>query len=338
MTYTHLSIEEREKIQELLWKKTSIRAIAQELGRSPSSISREIKKNESKIQKKYTPRQANNRALEKRKNRGRTQRLKNEKIRQYVIEKLKLRWSPEQIAGRISFELPEHSISHEAIYQFIYAQIHRKGYGYLKPGGIELRHHLRRRKKRRTHLGMRKTKKLSRFNGTSIEERPSVVDRRTRLGDWETDTVESLRGKAGVNTLLERKSGLYFITKLKSSKAPNTTEAIISRLKDMPVYTVTLDNGSENAGWRELEATLKTKTYYCHPYCSGERGSNENTNGLLRDYFPKKTDFTTIKEEELDYVEYLLNTRPRKRLNYKTPLEVFKEGVALEGGIHRFKH
>lgn len=331
MKYTNLSIEEREKIQELLWHKKSIRAIAEELGRSPSSISRELKKNITPVREKYTPRRAQERALTKRKSRGRTQRLKNDNIRQYVIQKLQLRWSPEQIAGRMKYDLEDQRISHEAIYQFIYAQVHREGYGYLKTQGIELRHHLRRRKKRRTHQGMRKTKRLARFNGASIEERPSVVDRRSRIGDWETDTVESIRGKAGVNTLLERKSGLYFVTKLNTSKSADTNQAIISRLKDMPVHTVTLDNGSENAGWQELEQELNTKTYYCHPYCSGERGSNENTNGLLRDYFPKKTDFTTLSQERLNFVEYLLNTRPRKRLGYKTPLEVFNEGVALGG-------
>ena len=195
MKYKHLSIEEREKIQELLWQKKSIRIIAQELGRSPSSISREIKRNETNIKKKYIPRQANNRALERRKSCGRKQRLKNDEIRSYVIKKLKLRWSPEQIAGRMKYDVTGQSISHEAIYQFIYSQVHRKGYGYLKPDGIELRHHLRRRKKRRTHKGLRKTKKLARFNGTSIEERPSVAERRSRIGDWETDTVESKHTK-----------------------------------------------------------------------------------------------------------------------------------------------
>lgn len=120
------------------------------------------------------------------------------------------------------------------------------------------------------------------------------------------------------------------MTKLNTSTSSDTTKAVVTRLKNLPVHTITLDNGSEHAGWQELEQQLNTKTYYCHPYCSGERGGNENTNGLLRDYFPKKTDFTRIKEEELSYVEYLLNTRPRKRLNWKTPLEVFSEGVAFQ--------
>lgn len=331
MAYKHLNIEERERIQELRWQHKSIRYIAKELGRSPSSISRELKKNTTSIRERYTPRQAQERTLKKRKSRGRTERLKNNDIRQYVIEKLQLRWSPEQIAGRLSIDLPTHSISHEAIYQFIYAQVHRQGYGLLKLDGIELRHHLRRRKKRRTHQGMRKTKQLPRFSGVSIEQRPSVVDRRFRIGDWETDTVESIHHKPGVNTLLERRSGLYFVTKLTSSYSEATTHAIVTRLRHLPVHTITLDNGSENARWQELEDQLNATTYYCHPYCSRERGSNENTNGLLRDYFPKKTDFTKISQEELSYVEYLLNTRPRKRLNWKTPLEVFSEGFALGG-------
>jgi len=329
--YKQLSIEEREFIQKMIWMKKSIREIAIELGRSPSSISRELKRNSSLLRNKYTPRQAHKRALDKRKSRGRKQRLKTDDIRQYVISKLQLRWSPEQISGRISNEIKGAKISHEAIYQYIYSQIYRNGYGYLKPDCIDLRPCLRRRRKRRQPKGLRRSKRMPRFNGTSIEKRPALVESRSRIGDWETDTVESIRGKSGVNTLLERRSGLYLVTKLPDKSSRSTTEAIVSRLKMYPVHTITLDNGSENASWRELESSLGAKTYYCHPYCSGERGSNENTNGLLRDFFPKKTDFTRIDEEELRYAEHLINTRPRKRLGWKTPLEVFNEGVALTG-------
>ncbi len=331
MKYQHLSVWEREKIQEMLWQKCSVRAIAKELDRSPSSISREIKRNLPKEHYRYTPRLAHEKALNKRKSRGRKDRLKDDLTRIYVIEKLKLRWSPEQISGRISLDIPEFSISHEAIYQYIYAQVHRNGYGYVKPGHEDLRHYLRRRRKRRIRKGLRNTHKLPRFNGVSIEQRPVVVNKRLRIGDWETDTVESCKGKAGVNTLLERKSGLYFVTKLKNGTSLATKQAITSRLKCMPIHTLTLDNGSENASWRELEAVLSIKTYFCHPYCSGERGSNENTNGLLRDFFPKKTDFSILSETELSYAEHLINTRPRKRLKWKTPLEVFNASVALTG-------
>mgnify|MGYP000441070485 CR=1 FL=1 len=331
MKYQHFRIEEREKIQEMLWQKQSVRAIAKKLDRSPSSISREIKRNLPKEHYQYTPRLAHEKATKKRKSRGRKDRLKDSRVRAYVTEKLKLRWSPEQISGRISLDIPGYSISHEAIYQYIYAQVHRNGYGNVKPGHEDLRHCLRRRRKRRIRKGLRNTHKLPRFNGVSIEQRPAVVKKKLRIGDWETDTVESCKGKAGVNTLLERKSGLYFVTKLTDSTSFATKQAIMSRLSYLPIYTLTLDNGSENACWRELEKELSIKTYFCHPYCSGERGGNENTNGLLRDYFPKKTDFSTIPKIDLSRAEYLINTRPRKRLNWRTPLEVFNASVALEG-------
>lgn len=148
MKFKHLSISEREKIQEGLWQKKSLRLIAEELGRPHSSISREIQKNFPRELKVYTPRLANERALTQRKSRGRKDRLKSQRIREYVTTHLKLRWSPEQIAGRMKIDTGE-SISHEAIYQFIYAQIHRDGYGYLKPHHEDLRMYLRRRSKRR---------------------------------------------------------------------------------------------------------------------------------------------------------------------------------------------
>lgn len=326
--YTHLTIEERDTIQYMLWEKKSIRAIAKELGRSPSSISRELKKNFPSKRKRYTSHIAQGKAQLNRSSRGRKNRLKSQEVRDYVHQKLKLEWSPEQIAGTIKKEIGI-SLSHEAIYQYIYHQI--TSYNRVKEGSEDFRSKLRRRHRNRRKKGFRQAKAVPRFDGTSIEKRPIIVNKKKRIGDWETDTVESSNHKPGVNTLLERKSGLYFITKLKSKNSTSTRDAIIERLKDLPAHTITADNGSENAAWRELEETLKTKTYFCHPYCSGERGANENTNGLLRQYFPKKTDFTKVSEEELRHVEYLLNTRPRKRLNYQTPLQVFykETGVAL---------
>lgn len=330
MKYKHLTIEEREIVQRLIWEEKSIRYIANTLKRSPSSISREIKRNNPKLSKRYTPRKAHERAKYKRKCRGRKERLKNNEIRDYVISKLKLRWSPEQIAGRIKLDINQ-SISHEAVYQFIYYQIHRDGYGYLKTDCIDLRGCLRRRRKRRIRKGLRNTKPVSRFNGHSIEERPKIVDLRTRIGDWETDTVESTKGSPGVNTLLERRSGLYFITKLEDKTNISTYKAIYTRLKDIPTHTLTMDNGGENACWRLIEETMNINTYHCHPYCSGERGANENTNGLFRDFFPKGTNFVNVSNTAIQHVENLLNNRPRKRLGWKTPLEVFNESVALRG-------
>lgn len=169
MQYKHLSIEEREYIQQSLWEKKSIRRIAQELKRSPASVSREIQRNLPPEHFLYTPRVAHERALKKRKSRGRTERLKNMAVREYVVFHLKKRWSPEQIAGRIEEDLRE-TISHEAIYQFIYAQVHRDGYGELKPGHKDLRCYLRRKKKRRTKKGSRRCQRIFKAKGTSINE------------------------------------------------------------------------------------------------------------------------------------------------------------------------
>ena len=147
MNYKHITIEEREQIQEMLWQKASIRQIANKIGRSPSSVSREIKRNKTELRKVYTPRLANQRALEHRSKRGREERLKSQEVRGYVSEHLKLGWSPEQIANTIEKEIGE-NISHEAIYQYIYHQIYRDGYGYLKPNCEDLRPYLARRRKR----------------------------------------------------------------------------------------------------------------------------------------------------------------------------------------------
>ncbi len=327
MAYQHLSVEEREEIQQGLWRKESIRSIAERLGRSPSSVSREIGKNIPEGQRRYTPRLANERAKENRTRRGREDRLKSEDVRTYIAEHLKLSWSPEQIAGRMKRD-GIGSISHEAIYQFVYAQIHRKGYGSVRPGKEDLRPYLRRKQKRRQHHGSRKGQRIFKERGPSIETRPAIVDRRSRLGDWEGDTVESRDHAPGVNTLLERKSGLFLVTKVKDKTSEATRDAVVSRLADLPVHTLTTDNGSENQKWEEIEAALNIDCFFAHPYRSSERGANENANGLLREYFPKGTDFRNVSDEDIEKVEYALNSRPRKRLGYATPLEI--SGVALQ--------
>jgi len=328
MKYKQLSIEEREFIQLGLWGKKSMRSIAKELGRDSGTLSRELTKNLSG-RNIYTPRAAHQRALTKRKSRGRKNRLKNDIVRTYVVKELKKRTSPEQIAGRISVERPGQRISHEAIYQFIYHQIHRDGWGLLKPGCEDLRPFLRRRKKRRTRKGMRRCQKMpSTIKGPSIDLRPEIVEARARIGDWESDTVESRDHKPGINTLVERKTGLVLITKLKSKNSEATVLAIESRVENLPEklrQTATFDNGFENQKWEKLEKRTGLKCFFAHAYHSWERGTNENTNGLIRDFFPKKTDFTTVFNEELRYVENNLNNRPRKRLGWKTPLEVFSK-------------
>jgi IS30 family transposase len=257
--------------------------------------------------------------------------LKNTSIREYVIFHLKKRWSPEQIAGRIRLDLRE-TVSHEAIYQFIYAQVYRNGWGELKPGKEDLRPYLRRRRKRRLRKGSRRCQRIFKPKGASINERPLIVAERSRIGDWEGDTVESKDHKPGINTLVERSCGVVLITKLAKKTSEATTRAVTTRmntLRDEVKHTLTVDNGPENQDWQTIESQTGLKCYYANPYHSWERGTNENTNGLIRDYFPKKTDFTTIPDEDISFVEKELNTRPRKRLEYLTPLEAMS--VALGG-------
>lgn len=326
MKYKHFSVEERENIEKGIWEKRSIRSIASEIGRSHSSVLREIKRHNPEQPKRYIPRLAQARALERRTSRGRKERLKNETLRTYVKKKLKEKWSPEQIACTITDEYPKKCISHEAIYQYIYAQVHRHGWGDLKPNHEDLRPYLRRKRRRRQRHGMRRTQRVFKPRGTSIDERPIVVDQKKRIGDWESDTVESCDHKPGVNTLLERKTGLFFITRARDKTAAATVAAVESRLSTLPEnlrHTLTLDNGPENSDWVSLEERVGIKTYFAHPYHSWERGANENANGLLRDYFPKGTDFATISDEEIRRVELALNSRPRKRLGYVSPLQAW---------------
>lgn len=336
MQYRQLSVEEREKIQLGLWAKRSIRDIAQELGRSPSTISREIGRHVPASRRQYTPRVAQERAEKNRTSRGRKDRLKNDTVRTYVTAKLKEGYSPEQIAGRLEIDHPGQSISHEAVYRFVYDQIHLSGYGKVKPGCEDLRMYLKRRHKRRIPQGTRGCKKVSRLAGKSIDERPAEVATRSTIGHWEGDSIISRKSTVGLNTLVERKTGLVCITRIADGTAQETSRAVCARLGAFapPLRrTLTVDNGSENAAGKEIERTLDLDYYLAHAYHAWERGTNENTNGLIRWYFPKGTDFATISDDMIRAVEDALNNRPRKRHGWKTPLEVFTQlqGVALEG-------
>lgn len=254
--------------------------------------------------------------------RGRVERLKNETVRTYVIEQLRENWSPEQIAGSIEATKGE-TISHEAIYQYIYAQVHRGGNGLVKPGKEDLRPYLARRHKKRAKKGMRKGERIFKPKGIPIDERPPVVERRSRIGDWEGDSIESKDHAPGLNSLVDRKSGLPLLSKLSAKTAKATRDVVSKRLANLPSHTLTVDNGPENQEWRETQEATTAPVYFAHPYHSWERGTNENTNGLVRRYFPKGTDFREVSEEEIAKVEYVLNTRPRKRHGFKSPLEIW---------------
>lgn len=325
--YDHLTLSERDKITTMLYERKSFGEIALALGQSKSTLSREIKRNASPEYQLYLSHRAHGRSEERRKQNGLRPRLKNKQIVSFVAAKLKEGWSPEQIAGRLPKEHPGLSISHEAIYQYIY---HPKTKSRLEMIG-QLRRGHRIRKAKGIGRSARKTKIPNR---TSIEQRPPCVETRKQIGHWEGDSLVSRKSLVALNSLVERRSRLLMLTKLSRKSAYDTVDAVVKRLKGLPPEarrTSTLDNGSENTGHQQMTADIGIQCYFAHPYASWERGTNENTNGLIRWYLPKGTDFNTITTEQIAKIESSLNNRPRKCLGFKTPLEAASHFVALQG-------
>ncbi len=323
--YKHLSQNEREQLAHLHWEGKGLGEIAKALGRDKSTISRELARNSAPEYKRYTPCRAHARSCERKTEANTHERMKNEFIRLYVRVGLAQGWSPEQISGRLRIDYPGQCINHEVIYQYIY---HPRN-----PHRLEMINQLcRAHKKRRTRGIGRKQRKTKIPNRIPIAARPKSVESRRRYGHWEGDSLISRKSKVALNTLTERKSRLVLITKIPRKGAAETNKAIIKRLKRLPEasrQTLTLDNGTENAQHEQLSAELGIKCYFAHPYSSWERGTNENLNGLIRWYLPKGTDFGKIDKELIAQIEYLLNSRPRKCLGYKTPFEVAASSVAL---------
>ena len=281
-----------------------------------STISRELRRNCG--QRGYRPKQAHCLAI----SRQRKARYRIWPETWALIEgKIRLEWSPEQVSGRLKKHY-DIQVSHEWIYQYILAD---------KQAGGDLHRHLRCQKKRRKRYGSYDRRgKLP--NRRSIEERPEIVDLRQRLGDWEVDTIVGKGRRQAIVTLTERKSRLALIGKVERRTAQAVREAIIGLLKpcEAHVHTLTADNGKEFANHQEISEKLSADFFFAHPYAAWERGSNENMNGLLRQYFSKGRDFGTISEKEIDAVMYKLNNRPRKCLAFNSPFyEFFKEKVPV---------
>lgn len=314
--YSHISLSERTLI--FWWRKDklSMREMARKLGRSHTTISREIKRNTYIVYPYYYPRGAEERYQYRLKRRAQRYRLKSPDIREHVINRLKAGWTPEIISGRLKTTMPENYICHEAIYQFIYKEL------------PELYIYLPRSHK---HRGIKKPyrKKVSRIkNRISITQRPQRANDRILFGHWESDSIVSGCRKLGINVLVERKSRLSHISLMIDKTAATNHQIISKRLAKYSrkmVRSITYDNGSENTLHEKTNAALATKSYFCAPYHSWEKGSVEQVNGLIRRYIPKGTDFNEVTPQFINKIEKFLNNRPRKCLNFQTPYEAFKK-------------
>ena len=360
--YTHLSHDERVILADWWHSGHTIREIARHLGRSPATISRELIRNgrpptakttrvnkpradarhvreteaaeaikfrKRRYEERYSvfKRQCRRRytvataeALAKARIKLQVPKLEsscNMELLQFVLTALDSRWSPEQISGRIKYEGLLPNISHEAIYNFIYAHPE-----------LGLKSCLR-------HKGKKYRKqKASTYNHTdnrrSIDERPTIVNELKRIGDLEGDTIVGADPRDRLLTHNERKSGKVSIGRIigfNAKKISNQTISDTKRVFPGKIYSATYDNGAEFALWCRIEKRLKIKVYFAHPYHSWERGRNENTNGLIRDFLPKGTDFKGITDDDILMIESLLNNRPRKRLGWLTPNEYYAKYI-----------
>lgn len=288
--------------------------IAELIGVSASTISREFARNGNDVG--YDAEQANLKATQRKQNAAKATKMTAELI-DLIEDKLRLDWSPEQISGWLE-RTQSIKISHERIYQHIREDKHNGG---------ELYTHLRQaHKKRRKRYGS-KTNQGQIIGRVSIEQRPEIVDEKTRIGDFEIDTVIGKNHQGALVTIVDRVSKFTLIKKVDSKHANGVAEATIALLQPYSpiVLTITSDNGKEFAGHTMISKALNADFYFAHPYSSWERGLNENTNGLIRQYFPKGSSFENINDEQIKSVEYRLNNRPRKNLNFRTPQEVFFE-------------
>jgi len=310
MRYTQLTQEERYQISALLKAGQDQTEIAMILGRHKSTISREIKRNTGL--RGYRPKQAQRLTAERRQSKVKVHI--NGDTWLAVEQLINLDWSPEQISLWLK-TFCAISISHEWIYQFILQD---------KAHGGDLHRHLRCQKQRRKRYGSY-NRRGQLIDRVCIDERPAIVDLRARIGDWELDTIIGKNHKQAIVSLTERKTRFTLIQKVDRKTSQCVSDVIIELLSPFSdqVHTMTSDNGKEFADHKNIAAKLNADFYFAHPYASWERGLNENTNGLIRQYFPKGSDFTTITQKEINQVMDKLNNRPRKCLGMKTPNQVF---------------
>ncbi len=328
MNYSNLSQKERDQIYILKQECIKPNTIAKLLGRHRSTICREIKRNSTSIEsrynnsskkrKHYLPDRAQQKYIQRRKESKYPFPLKNPWIYRYTLRKLKIGWSPETISGRLKLKYDEY-ISHETIYQFIYSKVGRKK---------ELCKYLRRSHPKRRKYSGRKSKRTLIPNRRDISLRPEKAETREEFGHWEGDSIVGVGKGAALHSEVERKCRKLFLRKVKQKTSAETRKVMVAIYKPLPKkakLSGTLDNGSEFTEHEKVTKESGIDLFFATPYHSWERGTNENTNGLVRWYFPKKTNFDEISEEEIQKVENAINNRPRKCLGYKTANEAYHQ-------------
>lgn len=321
-TYVRLKSHDREEISRGLACKESARSLARKLGRHASTICREIAAGGGR--KEYRASAAGTQAWLAAKH-GRKRKLDaNLVLQSFVHDHLRRYWSPDQISRRLKAEYPfdkTMQVSPESIYTYLYVlprgELKKELIGYLR----------QKRKLRENRKGKKAESKQGQIpDMISIEERPAEVEDRTVPGHWESDLVMGRQNKTAIGTLVERTTRTTILVGLKEKDASSVRRAFTRELRSLPVQmklSLTHDRGKEMAEHKLFSKDAKMKVYFAHPHSPWERGTNENTNGLIRQFFPKGTDFSTVTKKELKHVQDLLNGRPRKTLDYRTPYEAF---------------
>jgi IS30 family transposase len=329
--YIRLTAEDREIISRMVSQHKSCAAIARRLQRHRSTIVREIAQC-SRIENEYSAVRSHEQAQERASQRHLQRKLDNPKLWKFVCEKLTLRWSPEQIARALQETYPGQTamnVSHESIYTYIYL---------LPKGSLkkELIHYLRQHKKKRKNRKRSTDTRGSIPNMISIEERPAEVAERSVPGHWEGDLLMGKRHASALGSVVERTTRTVILVPLKAKDATSVRRSFARELKSLPRQmrlSMTYDRGKEMAEHELFTKYTKMQVYFCHPQSPWERGTNENTNMLIRQFFPKGTDFTKVSRREIKHVQKLLNERPRKALDFATPKETFNQlihSVALK--------
>lgn len=316
--YTHLNMRDRCLIATFLSMNTNVKTIAERSGRHRSTIYREIKRNKHKPNDRYMPGLAHQMALERHAH-APNKLVTNEALNKYVLDGLNNNWSPEQISGRIKIEKKEFSTCTESIYRYIYRDKKKKLFKLLP----------RKRSKRRVRSKRSTHEKRSQMDRRNISLRPVEAACRSTAGHWEGDTIRFKRSqKTCVTTLAERKSRLVILLRNKDKKSETVVNKIYKKIKFLPnkkFASLTLDQGNEFASFLTIERLTKCKVYFCDPRSPWQRPTNENTNGRIRRFLPKKFDIDNVKQEKLDKIADNMNNTPRKCLGYLTPIEVFMQ-------------